>query len=55
MSISHWWLGLVSKARPASEVLRSTTIAGGEAKTFRRLMRLGPWGIYVIRYGQEGR
>lgn len=47
----HWWIGGPWRhARPASEVLRFTDVAGGHAKSFRRIVRLGPIGLYVIRY-----
>jgi hypothetical protein len=47
---SHWWLSGVGKARPADEIFRFTRVAGGRAATFRRLFRIGPFGLGVIRY-----
>lgn len=48
---SHWALsGVQRHARPAREVFRQVNVAGGHAKTLRRLVRVGPVGFYVIRY-----
>lgn len=48
---SHWALnGPQRHARPASEVFRYTDVAGGHAKSLRRLVRLGPWSIWAVRY-----
>jgi hypothetical protein len=55
----HWSFGLPQRhSRSASEVLQFTRVRGGHAATFRRLLRLGPWGVCVVRYrsgdGEEG-
>lgn len=48
---SHWALsGPQRRSRPGSEVFCRPNVAGGHAKSLRRLIRLGPWGVYVIRY-----
>jgi hypothetical protein len=47
----HWSLnGPQRHARPAAEVFRSTDVAGGHAKSLRRLVRFGPWSIWAVRY-----
>lgn len=46
----HWWIAGPSKPIPASRLLRRTHVAGGHASTYRRLIRIGPWSIAVIRY-----
>ena len=47
----HWAIrGPQHHARPAAEVFRWTEVAGGHAKSLRRLIRLGPFGLYVVRY-----
>lgn len=46
----HWWISGPSKPRAASELFRHTHVAGGHASTYRRLLRIGPWSIGVIRY-----
>jgi hypothetical protein len=48
---SHWaFNGPQRHARPAADLFRFTDVAGGHAESLRRLIRLGPWGVYVIRY-----
>jgi hypothetical protein len=47
----HWHLsGPQRRARPAAELFRWVDVAGGHAKSLRRLVRLGPYGFYVVRY-----
>lgn len=48
---AHWSIrGFQRRARPAVEVFRWVDVAGGHAKSLRRLARLGPYGFYVVRY-----
>ncbi|MFY1686397.1 hypothetical protein [Plantactinospora sp. WMMB782] len=47
---SHWWFAGWSKRRSAAEIFRHTTVRGGYAATYRRLVRFGPWSVGVIRY-----
>lgn len=47
----HWHLaGPQRRSRPARDVFRRVDVAGGHAKSLRRLVRLGPYGFYVVRY-----
>lgn len=51
---SHWAIsGPQRHARSAVEVLRVVNVAGGHAKTLRKLLRLGPWSVWVIRYAPD--
>lgn len=48
---AHWWLsGPQRRARNASDLLRDPNLAGAHVATFRRLLRIGPFGLYVMRY-----
>lgn len=50
MKLSHWWMSGPGRARPAADIFRWTEVAGGHAHTLRRIIRIGPFGFYVIRY-----
>jgi hypothetical protein len=50
---SHWWLSGVGKARAAEDVFLFTQVTGGRAATFRKLLRIGPFGFCVIRYAPD--
>jgi hypothetical protein len=45
---THWAVLGPGKARPLDRLLRN--VRGGHAATLRRLLRIGPFGFYVIRY-----
>lgn len=49
---SHWALKKPGKAIGALRFFRPhmVNVRGGHAATFRRLLRIGPFGFYVIRY-----
>lgn len=46
----HWWINGPGEPRAASELFRWTRVRGGHASTYRRLFRIGPWSVAVIRY-----
>lgn len=46
----HWWFAGMSPARDASLLIRRRDVAGAHVETFRRLVRIGPFGIYLFRY-----
>lgn len=47
----HWsWNGPACRATSTAEMFRWRDVYGGHAATIRRLLRLGPFGLYVIRY-----
>ncbi|WP_431895830.1 hypothetical protein [Micromonospora haikouensis] len=46
----HWWFAGPSKPRPASDLFRETHVPGAHASTYRRLIRIGPWSISLLRY-----
>jgi hypothetical protein len=47
----YWTLrGPQRHALNAADVYRHINVQGGHAATHRRLARLGPWGLYVVRY-----
>lgn len=47
----HWWFnGPQRRARPAGDLFRDPNVAGAHVATFRRLIRIGPVGLYVMRY-----
>lgn len=46
----HWWFSGVSPSRDAGELIRRRNVAGAHIATFRRLVRFGPFGIYLFRY-----
>lgn len=47
----HWWLsGPARRATDAARLLRVRDARGGHVATIRRLLRVGPWGVYVWRY-----
>jgi len=48
--LPHWGLGGRSRRRPARELLRWVDVPGAHASTIRRLFRIGPWSILVVRY-----
>lgn len=47
---AHWAASGLGKAHPADRLLRVRNVRGGHAATLRRLLRIGPFGLYVIRY-----
>lgn len=48
-----WWLSGWGPARDAEDILVNVEVCGGRAITFRRMVRIGPFGFYVVRYGPE--
>lgn len=46
----HWQVSGPSRARPAGEVFARTDYGDSQAASFRRWVRVGPWGVYVVRY-----
>ena len=47
---AHWWVSGPGRARQASRLYRVLNVRGGHASTVRRLLRVGPWGLHLIRY-----
>jgi hypothetical protein len=48
---SHWAVsGVQRHARPAIDVFRHVNVAGGHVKTLRKVVRVGPWSLLLIRY-----
>lgn len=50
MTRSHWWLAGPSRHNAAERILRVRNIAGGHVAGFYRMVRIGPFGIYLMRY-----
>lgn len=50
MRRSHWGLKGPTKARDAGLLFKVRNVAGGHVATFRRIIRIGPFSIMVIRY-----
>ncbi len=46
----HWSLAGPTGPRPASRLLRVLNVRGGHVATFRRLLRVGPYGVIILRY-----
>jgi hypothetical protein len=47
---SHWWFGLIGPARDVTALFRRPNVFGGHVATLRRLLRIGPFAFYVVRY-----
>lgn len=46
----HWWFSGPGKLRPADEVFQQVNVAGGHAESLRKLARVGPWSLLLVRY-----
>lgn len=46
----HWRIAGPSSARPAADLLRYTRVRGAHVATVRRLLRIGPWSLCLMRY-----
>lgn len=46
----HWTFRGPGCARDAAPLLRHRDVQGGHVDTIRRLLRIGPWGLTVMRY-----
>ena len=46
----HWRLSGPGPAQDAKRIFRWVKVAGGRASTVRRLIRVGPFAFYVLRY-----
>jgi hypothetical protein len=46
----HWRFAWRGRPRPARELFRWVDVPGAHASTVRRLLRLGPWSILIVRY-----
>lgn len=46
----HWAFRGPGKPVPAGRLFRTVDVRGGHAATLRRLLRVGPFGLYVLRY-----
>lgn len=48
---AHWaFRGPQRRPADASRLLRDANVGGGHVSTLRRLIRIGPVGIYAMRY-----
>jgi hypothetical protein len=46
----HWSIAGPTRPRPAARLLRVLNVRAGHVATFRRLLRIGPYGVIVLRY-----
>jgi hypothetical protein len=46
----HWWLSGPSRHNAAERILRVRNVGGGHVSGLYRVLRIGPFGIYLMRY-----